>query len=164
MSGTSADGVDAAMIATHSGVPVLLTHAETVEEALRLGRSGTWFAVADHRRSNKRLWLAWVANTNGQILLDAGAAHAVIDGKRSLLAAGVTGVKGGFEAGDPVDLVDATGVILARGMAGYDAGEVARMAGKSSVQLRVEMGETFARPVVHRDDLAPRHLTSGKGE
>lgn len=162
--GGMATKLDAAMIATHSGVPVLLANAEKVDEALRLGRVGTWFSVADHRRSNKRLWLAWVADTTGKIRMDAGAAHAVIDGKRSLLAAGVTGVKGDFEAGDPVDLVGPDGVVLARGMAGYDAKDVARMAGKSSVQLRVEMGDAFSRPVVHRDDLAPRHLTaSGDG-
>ncbi|MDO5494686.1 MAG: glutamate 5-kinase [bacterium] len=158
--GGMATKLDAAMIATHSGVPVLLASAEKVEEALREGRVGTWFAVADHRRSNKRLWLAWVARTNGQILLDSGAARAVIDDKRSLLAAGVTGVRGDFEAGDPVDLVDPEGVVLARGLAGYDAAEVARMAGRSTVQLRVELGDSFSRPVVHRDDLAPRHLTA----
>ncbi len=158
--GGMATKLDAAMIATHSGVPVLLANAEKVGEALREGRVGTWFAVADHRRSNKRLWLAWVAETHGQILLDSGAARAVIDDKRSLLAAGVTGVRGDFEAGDPVDLVDPDGVVLARGMAGYGAKDVARMAGRSSVQLRVELGDAFSRPVVHRDDLAPRHLTA----
>lgn len=160
--GGMATKIDGAMIATQSGVPVLLTSADLVEEALREGRVGTWFAVSDHRRSNKRLWLAWVAETSGRIVIDDGAAKAVIDDKRSLLAAGITAVEGEFEAGDPVDLVDSSGRVLARGLAGYDRADVVRMAGKSSVQLRVEMGDSHARPVVHRDDLAPRHLTAGR--
>lgn len=152
--------LDAAMIATHSGVPVLLTSAELVEEALRDGNVGTWFSVADHRRSAKRLWLAWVARTSGQIVVDDGAARAVIDDKRSLLSAGVLRATGDFEAGDPVDLVDRSGAVIARGISGYDVGDVNRMASRSSVQLRVEMGDAYTRPVVHRDDLAPRSLTA----
>lgn len=155
--GGMATKIDAAMIATHSGVPVLLTAADKVEGALGDGRIGTWFAVSDHRRSNKRLWLAWVARTAGRIFLDDGAARAIIQDKRSLLAAGITAVEGQFEAGDPIDLVDTAGQVIARGLAGYDNRDVSRMVGKSSVQLRVELGDGFTRPVVHRDDLAPRH-------
>jgi len=40
--------------------------------------------------------------------------------------------------------------------------DVARMMGRSSVQLRVELGEMNARPVVHRDDLAPVRRTGGR--
>lgn len=147
--------IDAAMIATHSGIPTLLTSAENVEHALRGQDLGTWFTVADYRRSSRRLWLAWAAKTRGHVVLDDGAVHAVIAGKKSLLAAGITGVSGDFEAGDPVELVNGSGAVVARGLVAYDADVVARMAGRSTAQLRVELGEDVARPVVHRDDLAP---------
>ncbi|HZK04960.1 MAG TPA: glutamate 5-kinase [Actinomycetaceae bacterium] len=158
--GGMATKLDAALIATHSGVPVLLAHADKAEAALRDGRVGTWFAVSDHRRSNKRLWLAWVARTSGRIVLDDGAAYAILDGKRSLLAAGIVAADGEFEAGDPVDILDREGRVIARGLTGYSRSDVVKMAGKSTVRLRVEMGDAYARPVVHRDDLAPRHLTA----
>ena len=147
--------IDAAMIATHSGIPTLLTSAGNVEAALAGREVGTWFQVADHRRSNRRLWLAWAAKTRGHVVLDAGAVDAVIRGKKSLLAAGITRVVGQFESGDPIELVDPAGAPVARGLAAYDADDVVRMAGRSTVQLRVEMGDEYARPVVHRDDLAP---------
>lgn len=147
--------VDAAMIATHSGIPTLLTSADNVEDALKGRQVGTWFTVADYRRSSRRLWLAWAAKARGHVVLDDGAVDAVIVGKKSLLAAGITRVEGAFEAGDPIDLASASGQVIARGLAGYDSDVMARMVGRSSVQLRVEMGEDFARPVVHRDDLAP---------
>lgn len=147
--------VDAAMIATHSGIPTLLTSAEKVEEALRGAEVGTWFTVADYRRSSRRLWLAWAAKARGHVVLDDGAVRAVIAGKKSLLAAGITRVEGHFEAGEPIDLASTAGQVVARGLAGYDSDVVARMRGRSSAQLRVELGEDFTRPVVHRDDLAP---------
>lgn len=147
--------VDAAMIATHSGIPTLLTSAENVEAALRGKEVGTWFTVADHRRSSRRLWLAWAAEARGHVVLDDGAVTAVIAGKKSLLAAGITAVEGEFEAGDPIDLASTAGQVIARGLSGYDSEAISRMLGRSSAQLRVELGEDFTRPVVHRDDLAP---------
>lgn len=153
--GGMATKVDAAMIATHSGIPTLLTSADRVADALAGHDVGTWFDVVDHRRSNRRLWLAWAARARGHVVIDAGAVHAVTTGKRSLLAAGITRVEGDFEAGDPVELVGPDGCVVARGLAGFDADDVSRMMGRSTVQLRVEMDEMHARPVVHRDDLAP---------
>ena len=147
--------VDAALIATHSGIPTLLTSAENVEAALKGTEVGTWFTVADYRRSSRRLWLAWAAKARGHVVLDDGAVQAVIAGKRSLLAAGITRVEGHFEAGEPIELASTAGQIVARGLAGSDSDVVARMIGRSSAQLRVELGEDFTRPVVHRDDLAP---------
>lgn len=147
--------IDAAMIATHSGIPTLLTSAANVGPALRGHEVGTWFDVADHRRSSRRLWLAWAARPRGHVVLDAGAVDAVTRGKRSLLAAGITRVEGDFEAGDPIELRNPEGKVVARGLSGFDAADVAQMLGRSSVQLRVEMDDFHARPVVHRDDLAP---------
>lgn len=147
--------LDAAMIATHSGSPVLLANAERVEEALKGTGVGTWFAAADHRRSSRRLWLAWAANTHGSLVLDDGAVKAVLQDKHSLLAAGITGVRGHFEGGDPVELEDLTGAVVARGISAYSSEEIGRMLGRSSTRLRVELGEEYVRPVVHRDELAP---------
>lgn len=147
--------LDAAMIATHSGIPVLLASAERVEEALRGGAVGTWFSAADHRRSSRRLWLAWAANTHGSLILDDGAVRAVLHNKHSLLAAGVTGVTGHFEGGDPIELVDTSGCVVARGISAYASEDLGRMLGRSTTRLRVELGEEYVRPVVHRDELAP---------
>lgn len=147
--------IDAALIATNSGIPTLLANAARIDEALLGHEVGTWFDVADHRRSSRRLWLAWAARSRGRVELDAGAVEAVTHGKRSLLAAGITHVDGDFEAGDAIDLVAGDGRVVARGLSGFDAADVARMKGRSTVQLRVELGDFHARPVVHRDELAP---------
>jgi glutamate 5-kinase len=41
-----------------------------------------------------------------------------------LLPAGISSVEGTFSAGDPVDLVSAGGMIVARGLVNYDAVEL----------------------------------------
>jgi hypothetical protein len=67
----------------------------------------------------------------------------------SLLSAGLTAVEGEFAAGDPVDLSDPSGRVVARGLVAYDAAELPAMLGRSTN----EMGPAYSREVVHRDDL-----------
>ncbi len=154
--------IDAAMIATHSGVPTLLANAEqawlTHCWAARWGRGSTSPTTAAQPAALARLG----GPGAGHVVLDDGAVDAVTTGSASSCAAGITRVDGDFEAGDPIELVAPDGRVVARGLSGYDARDVARMMGRSSVQLRVELGEMNARPVVHRDDLAPVRRTGGR--
>jgi glutamate 5-kinase len=76
---------------------------------------------------------------------------AVVHRRRSLLAAGITGVEGGFEAGDVVELIDGRGIVVARGMAGFDAAELPELIGRSTRDLPPEL----RREVIHADDLVP---------
>jgi len=87
-------------------------------------------------------------------VLDAGAVAAVVERRMSLLPAGVTAVEGRFSAGDPVDLVDGAGRVLARGLVNYDAEELPALLGRSTRDLAAELGSAYEREVVHRDDLA----------
>ena len=144
--------LDAASIASGAGIPVVLTSAANIAPALAGEEVGTWFAATGRRKSARRLWLAHAAQVRGRLHLDAGAARAVTDGKRSLLAAGVVGVDGDFEAGDVVELVGPDGVV-ARGLTAYGAAEIPHIMGKSSHQL-VDDFDQHPRAVVHRDDLA----------
>lgn len=149
--------VEAARIATGSGIPVLLTSAENAATALQGADVGTWFAPTGRRIRTRRLWLAHAAHTRGQVVLDDGAVRAITVGKKSLLAAGVTGVHGEFEVGDPVDLVDTRGVVVARGLVAYSADELPTRMGRTSAQLRESFGDGNDREVVHRDDLVAVH-------
>ena len=73
--------------------------------------------------------------------------------RASLLAAGVTGVTGTFEAGDPVDLTGPDGIAVARGLVNFDATEIPDLVGRSTHELKRELGSAYEREVVHRDDL-----------
>ena len=56
-------------------------------------------------------------------------------------------------AGDPVDLADPDGRPVARGLVNFDAAELPALLGRSSHDLKRELGAAYEREVVHRDDL-----------
>jgi len=145
--------VEAARIATGAGIPVVVASAAQAPAALAGEPVGTLFHATGRRRPTRLLWLAHATEPRGQVLLDAGAVRAITQRRASLLAAGVTGVVGRFVAGDPVDLTDADGQPVARGLVNFDADEIPALIGKSSHQLKRDLGAGYEREVVHRDDL-----------
>jgi glutamate 5-kinase len=145
--------VEAARIATGAGIPVVLTAARHAAAALAGDQVGTVFHPTGRRRPTRLLWLAHATEGKGQVVLDAGAVRAVTERRASLLPAGITGVLGAFVAGDPVDLVGPDGVPVARGLVNYDAAELPDLLGRSTRDLARELGASYEREVVHRDDL-----------
>lgn len=145
--------VDAALIATEAGIPTVVADASQAAAALDGDPVGTYFAPHDRRPTTRQLWLAHAAAAHGRLVLDAGAVRAVLGGRASLLPAGITGVEGTFDAGDPVDLCDADGKVIARGLVNYDVAEIPALMGRSTRELAAERGPEYEREVVHRDDL-----------
>ena len=145
--------VEAARIATGAGIPVVLTHATQAGPALTGEPVGTLFHPAPRRPTARLHWLAHATTPRGRLYLDDGAVTAVVQRRKSLLPAGITGVDGGFTAGDPVDLVDPRGRPVARGLVNYDAGELPPLLGRSTTELAAALGPEYEREVVHRDDL-----------
>jgi glutamate 5-kinase len=156
--------VDAALIATEAGIPTVVAAAAAAPAALAGRPVGTYFvAPAGRRPGARQLWLAHAAVGRGRLLLDDGAAAAIRSGRASLLPAGITGVEGGFDAGDPVDLCDPKGQLIARGLVNYDAAEIPAMMGRSTRDLAAQWGPEYEREIVHRDDLVLLASTRRRG-
>ncbi|MEJ2890240.1 glutamate 5-kinase [Actinomycetospora aeridis] len=149
--GGMASKLAAADLASGAGVPVLVAAAADAPAALDGAEVGTVFAPHGPRLSARRFWLRHMAGTRGRLHLDDGAVRAVVGRRRSLLAAGIVGSDGDFEAGDVVDLVDPRGEVVARGVVAFDAEELPEISGRSSDDLPPEL----RREVVHADDLVP---------
>lgn len=145
--------LQAARIATSSGIPVVLAAAADVARALAGEPVGTLFHATGKRRARRLMWLAYASETQGELVLDAGAVRAVVERKASLLPAGIVAVKGIFAAGDPVRMVTEAGSVVARGLVNYDSAELPAMIGRGTRELAAEFGPQFDREVVHRDDL-----------
>ncbi len=145
--------VEAARIATAAGIPVVLTSAARAVSALRGEVVGTLFHPTGERTGTRLLWLAHATSPSGRLVLDAGAVEAVSKRRLSLLPAGVTSVEGSFVAGDPVDIVDETGHVVARGLVNFDSSELPGLLGRSTRDLARELGPAYEREVVHRDDM-----------
>ncbi len=114
---------------------------------------GTFFLPRPERLGGRKGWLASAARGKGVILVDAGARRALVEQGRSLLPSGVRGVHGHFGVGDPVDIGVEARRPFARGLAGYGAEEVRRIAGLKTSEIEGALGYKYLDEVVHRNDM-----------
>jgi len=114
---------------------------------------GTLFVGRGESMPAWKRWIGWSADARGRLLVDDGARTAVVDGGRSLLAAGVRAVEGDFAAGDVVVLATAEGD-FARGLANYPSTDLHRIRGLKTERILETLGYCPYDEVVHRDNLA----------
>ncbi len=144
----------AANIATRSGCAMAIAIGKTMHplQALMDGARCSWFLPQSNGHTGRKQWIAGSLNPTGEIKVDAGAAEALRRGG-SLLPAGVLHVQGSFTQGDLVEVVDASGRILAHGLAAYDADDARRIAGHHSSETAGILGWQGRDELIHRDDL-----------
>ena len=114
---------------------------------------GTYFPPEPERLKGRKVWLASAAKGRGLIVVDAGARKALVEQGRSLLPSGVKSVAGHFGVGDPVDIALAEQHPFARGLAGYGADEVRRIAGLKTSEIERALGYKYLDEIVHRNDM-----------
>lgn len=157
-SGGMATKLDAARIAMTAGCSTLITlGANTTADAgpisaVMAGAKGTWFIASVSPETARKKWLAGALRASGSVRVDAGAARALLAGK-SLLAAGVTAVAGRFERGDAVDVLDADGKVIARGVSAYSAEDATRLLGRKSDEFEAILGYRGRPALIHVDDM-----------
>lgn len=152
--GGMATKIDAARIATESGVATVVTGGAVRGPLARLlagERHGTLFLPAG-RLSGRGRWLAFGLVARGTLVVDDGAGHALRRGK-SLLPAGIVRIDGTFEAGEAVTIADGRGQELARGLVNYSSVHLARIQGRRTTEIARVLGERTHDEVVHRDNL-----------
>lgn len=145
--------VEAAKIASAAGISVVLTNANNAAKALNGENVGTHFVAAPNRKPSRTLWLEHASATRGELVVDSGAANALVNRGSSLLAAGVKALKGEFEAGDAVDVQDENGKTIARGLVAYSSSDIPKLMGKSTQDIIASFGADFEKELIHRDDL-----------
>ncbi|NNC73876.1 MAG: glutamate 5-kinase [Acidimicrobiia bacterium] len=147
-SGGVATKVAAARMAAWSGIPTVIASATDAAAALAAADGaevGTWVAPHTSKLSSRKLWIAFGLPAAGTVVVDEGAVDALVNGGRSLLAVGVSAVRGRFDAWDGVEIEDPSGRLIAKGIVGIGSSELHDAAGKHSSET--------GGAVVHRDDL-----------
>ncbi len=148
--------VQAARIATGSGTHVVIADGRATDIVLRAASGepvGTHFLPAGDRIESRRRYLLSGLQARGRVVVDAGAAGALLRGGNSLLPAGVARCEGTFQRGDVVQVMTLEGRHLASGTTNYGSDEVARIAGKRSSQIADTLGYEFGEEVIHRNNL-----------
>ncbi len=152
-SGGMASKLAAAKIATWSGIETVIAEAGRPGVLTRVVAGepgvGTVFRARPRTLPARKLWIAFALGSSGTVVIDDGARRALVEGGRSLLAAGVVSVAGRFEPDDAVEVHDAAGVLVAKGLVRCPSSRAAEWVGRRSDELP----DDLARELIHRDDM-----------
>ncbi len=115
-------------------------------------RVGSLFIGEDRHFNSRKKWIS-LRKGKGSIRIDDGAVKALITGKKSLLATGVSSVEGKFDMGDIIEIHDLKGEPVAKGIVNYNSDELEIVKGKRTDQIKSILGIKYFDEVINRDDL-----------
>ncbi len=155
-SGGMASKLEAARLVTEAGELAVIADGRQrdVLAAVLAGKPvGTVFVPAQRKLDARQRWIGLTARPAGALTIDDGAARALRQRGKSLLASGITKVRGTFRRGDVLVVRDPRGRELARGLTNYAADELELIKGKRSNQFTAILGRGAFDEVIHRNNL-----------
>lgn len=148
--------VIAAKRAAQSGASTVIVYGREPRVLQRLAAGetiGTELVCYQPRILARKSWIADHLNIEGAVLLDAGAARAIVKGNTSLLPVGVKEVRGDFKRGDVIAVLSPEGDELARGLAGYSSSDTVRIVGHHTEEIEGILGFIEQPELIHKDNL-----------
>lgn len=147
--------VKAAKIATKGGVELIIASGDDptiILDLIEERGEGTFFRTNSSPMELRKVWLASTTKPTGKLVVDEGAAQALVERGSSLLPSGIKEVKGEFLRGAVVEIVSMQGTSLGKGIARYSSGECELICGCRSDEIESKLGFSHG-VVVHRNDL-----------
>jgi glutamate 5-kinase len=151
--------VESARLAMAAGVVMVVADGRepNVIRRIMAGEDvGTIFVPKPAKMRSRKRWIAYAAVPRGRLVVDEGAASALVEGGKSLLPVGVEGVEGDFEAGDMVSVVVGAGPAareVARGLVNYGSADLGRIRRCRSKDIPKRLGHRDFDEAIHRDNL-----------
>jgi glutamate 5-kinase len=148
--------IEAARIATHSGCAAVIASGKLPGVITRIFAGedvGTLFSPQSGL-PGKRRWIAFATTVKAALVVNEGARHALEERKASLLAAGVTDVRGAFERGDVVSILDNHEQEFARGIVNYSSNEARKITGQHSAKIDELIEDRNYDALITRDNIA----------
>ena len=154
--GGMASKLEIARNLNYAGIPVIITDGNkkfAIEKAACGEKTGTLIRKKDVKIEAKKRWILLTLKSKGRIIVDEGAKRVLIATGKSLLAAGIKEGLGDFIFGDAVDITDASGKKIGKGIVNYSALDLKLISGKKTGEIKALMGGIFYEEVIHRDNL-----------
>ena len=148
--------LQAASVATRAGIEVIIaagSQPEIIANIVAGEEIGTKFLPVSSVPESRKRWIMAGPAPAGNIVVDAGAANAVVYKHSSLLAKGIIAVEGNFRRGDVARICDHQGKPLARGLCRYSSEELSLIAGKHSQEITLLLHNANGAVAMHCDDL-----------
>jgi glutamate 5-kinase len=153
-SGGISTKLDAAKICINSGCHMFIANGKKESPLTNLLKNKifTHFIPKISSLDARKKWIISSLSSSGKIYVDDGAVKALSHGK-SLLAAGVTKIKGSFDKGENVLIVDKNENQLARGLSSFNSLEIEKIKGKQSNEIEKVLGYLGKSEIIHKDDM-----------
>ncbi|MEK6636378.1 MAG: glutamate 5-kinase [Planctomycetota bacterium] len=149
--------LEAASIVTNAGEAVIIANGrmDNVLKRIMQGENiGTLFLPKEEKLASRKRWIGYTIKPKGKVYVDDGAARALSDKGKSLLASGILLVEGTFSKGDIVSICKGEkGVIFARGLTNYSFEEIEKIKGRSTSDIAKILGYKLYDEVIHRDNM-----------
>jgi len=149
--------IKAARKVNSAGVPMVIAKGDKPNILLKLfsGQShGTFFVPKTQKLASRKCWIAFSLKPKGTIVIDDGAARAVLKNGKSLLPSGIVAVKEDFGVGAAVQCQNQRNEILGIGLVNYSAAEIKKIMGLKSNRIQQVLGHKSYDEIIHRDNLA----------
>jgi glutamate 5-kinase len=153
--------VKAAFHASMLGIPTVIASAYTPHVISRVLEGEEIGTLVHPRKRTSRLrqkdhWISFVTRPKGRVIVDKGAAKVVLNNGKSLLPVGVVNVEGTFKAGDPIEIADEKGEVIAVGLSNFTTAELMKVKGANSSQVCSILDKECDEEVVHRNNMILR--------
>lgn len=148
--------IEAAKLATSSGVNVIIADGQEANILLRIDKGdevGTLFPARMDKMESRKRWMLSGLASRGKVTVDSGAALAIGRNNGSLLPAGVIKVDGDFQRGDIVDVIDLKGGHIAWGISNYSSAESTIIMGVHSAKILSLLGHEHGDEIIHRNNM-----------
>ncbi|MGN1149341.1 MAG: glutamate 5-kinase [Sutterella sp.] len=146
----------AAKRAARSGAGTVIASGREDRVLTRLASGemiGTQLNPSSTVRHARKQWIADHLRASGALILDDGAANALVAKHTSLLPVGVVRVEGSFCRGDVVSCLNAAGAEIARGLVNYGSEDAARICRAHTEEIEARLGYMEQPEMIHRDNM-----------
>jgi len=155
-SGGMLSKIRAARKVTTAGVPMIIAAGLKPGMLLKLFAGqplGTYFVPKKERLASRKSWIAFTLKPQGTIVIDDGAASALVSRGKSLLPSGIVRVDGDFRMGAPVVFQTRDRRAVGTGLVNYDADDIRKIMGLKTKEISSRLGSKPYDEVIHRDNL-----------
>lgn len=145
----------AAEMATKIGTNLVIANGEdptNISKIVEKENIGTLFIKENKKISSKKYWLAYGPHKRGAVIVDDGAEKAIYR-KSSLLPVGIEVVKGNFDKGNVLKIMNSKNELIATGISNYSSGDIELIKGKKSEEIEAILGYKYDDVIIHIDNM-----------
>ncbi|MDY6933689.1 MAG: glutamate 5-kinase [Spirochaetota bacterium] len=148
--------IRAAKKVTSVGIPMIIAKGgrRDILNSLLIGKEyGTFFIPKERKLASRKCWIAYTLKPRGNIIIDDGAASAILERGKSLLPSGIISINGEFDVGAPVEFRNTHNEALGIGLVNYSSRDISKIRGLKSKEIINCLGYKPYDEIIHRDNL-----------